>query len=101
MHLRTRAVLYVLGLVPVGLIATYYLVELNLDPAAGAWYLFQLVTGGQMQLRAALMICLFLGIAVAVLAIIITQGRGRRRDPDEPLVRGPASDGMLFTASRR
>lgn len=101
MHLRTRAVLYALGLIPVALVAAYYLVELRLDPAAGAWYLFQLITGGQVELRAAVMICLFLGIAVAVLAIIVTQGRGRRRDPDEPLVRGPASDGLLFSASRR
>ena len=101
MHLRTRAVLYALGLIPAGLIATYYLVQLRLDPAAGAWYLFQLVTGGQVELRAAVLICVFLGIAVAVLAIIITQGRGRRPDPGEPLVRGPASDSMLFSASRR
>jgi hypothetical protein len=98
MHLRTRALLYVLGLVPVALVGAYYLLRLHLDPAAGAWYLFQLVTGGQVQIRAALLICLFLGVAVAVLAIIITQGRGRRANPDEPLVRGPATD--LFISSR-
>ena len=44
---RTGAFMYVLGLVPIALVAAYYMVRLDLGPFDGAWYLFLLVTGNQ------------------------------------------------------
>jgi len=101
MHGRTRIILFVLGLVPAALVALYYMLELGLNPASGAWYLLLLVTGGQMGLRAALLLTLFVGIAASTLAIVITQGRGRRPDPEAPPLRGPASGELLFTSGSR
>jgi hypothetical protein len=98
---RTRITLFLLGLIPACLVAAYHLVELGMDPVSGAWYLFQLVVGGQMELRAGLLMSLFLGIATAVLVIVITQARGARTDPEAPRVTGPASGEMLFTAGSR
>jgi len=101
MHGRTRMILYVLGLVPAGLVATYHLFEMGIDPVSGAWYLFQLVVGGQLELRAGLLMSLFLGIATAVLVIVITQARGARATPGAPRLKGPASGDVIFSAGSR
>jgi hypothetical protein len=74
---------------------------MGIDPVSGAWYLFQLVVGGQLELRAGLLMSLFLGIATAVLIIVITQARGARVNPGAPRVKGPASGDVIFSAASR
>ena len=49
---RARMAMVVCGLVPPALLALYELVTLGLDPLAGAWYLFLLVTGGHDRVAA-------------------------------------------------
>ena len=87
---RARLVMLLLGLVPLLLLAVYELVQLELDPISGAWYLFLLVTGGQVGFAAVVLGAALAAAFGSVVAIV------RAGDPDEiaptgPSVRGPAS----------
>jgi len=90
--LRVRIVMVVGGLLLPVLLAVYDLAVLDLDPLAGAWYLFLLVTGGHVSLAGALAGCVLAGVLGSLVSIL----RVRRRPPIEagpprPSVRGPAT----------
>jgi hypothetical protein len=86
---RARLVMLLLGLVPPALLAVYELIALELNPISGAWYLFLLVTGGQVGLAAVV-----LGSVLAALfgsvAAILRAGDPDQVEPGGPSVRGPA-----------
>lgn len=87
---RARVAMVALGLVPPLLLALYELVTLGLDPLAGAWYLFLLVTGGHIGLLPVLLGATLVAAFGSVVAIVRAGGP----DPverDTPSVRGPAS----------
>lgn len=66
---RVRLAMVAAGLLLPLLVAVYYLFALSLDPLAGAWYLFLLVTGHSVDLPTALAGCLLLGVACATLEL--------------------------------
>jgi hypothetical protein len=83
---RWRAALAMVlgGLLPIAIVGLLYLNRLDLDPVEGAWYLFQLFTGGQVGVLAALMTCVLLGIAVSAIGVATA-----RRHVPEPEDREP------------
>ena len=86
---RARLVMLLLGPMPLVLLAVYELVALGLDPLSGAWYLFLLVTGGQVGFAAVVLGAALAAVFGSVVAIL------RAGDPDHvepvgPSVRGPA-----------
>lgn len=86
---RVRAVMIFGGLVLPLLVALYYMLNLDLDPLEGAWYLFLLVTGGQVGLATTLLGCTFLALLGATISLAIA-GRAESEPPDaRPSVRGP------------
>jgi hypothetical protein len=85
---RARVLLVGAGLlVPAG-VAIYYLIQLSLDPLAGFWYLFLLVTGHQVGLFPSLLGCVLLGV-LAGMAAIVAASREVPPPPDmRPKLRG-------------
>jgi hypothetical protein len=102
---RTALIFYLLGLLPGLLLATYYLIRLDMDPLRGLWYLSLLVTGGALGFPSAVLGCVLLGITASVAAILRARakaGIGVPPPPEEreqgPPVFGPgghAGPGML------
>jgi multisubunit Na+/H+ antiporter MnhG subunit len=72
---RTGVVMYLLGLVPLALVAAYYMVRLDLGPFDGAWYLFLLVTGNQTGVFTTAALVLLAGITGSVGAILLARAR--------------------------
>ncbi len=87
---RARVVMVLLGLVPLASLVLYELVMLDLGPLGGAWYLFLLVTGGQVGLVEVVLGAAVAAVLGSVLAIVRAGGPDRVA-PDAPSVRGPAS----------
>jgi hypothetical protein len=85
---RTGAVMYVLGLVPIALVAAYYMVRLDLGPIDGAWYLFLLVTGNQTGVLTTAGLVLLGAITGSVGAILLARARH-----GEPLAARPRGGG--------
>ena len=80
------------GLLLPALVAVYYLFALSVNPFAGAWYLFLLVTGHAVGLVTALLGCVLLG----ALASALVAARARRDEegappPARPAVYGPGA----------
>jgi hypothetical protein len=103
---RTSVVLALIGLAPILLVALYYMWRFSLGPFSAAWYTLLLVTGNQPGLLTTGALCLLLGIAASVTAILVARARHgeplRRRTgrPEQPQqsVFGPggyAGPGML------
>ncbi|HEX2234136.1 MAG TPA: hypothetical protein VHG69_12325 [Thermoleophilaceae bacterium] len=67
---RARAAMVAAGLLPLALVALYYLIALRIDPITGAWYLLLLVSGGAVDLPLALLGCIGLGCLAATVAIV-------------------------------
>ena len=90
-RLRRRALMVAGGLVVPACIAILYMLELGLDPLDGLWYLFLLVTGGQIDLPSAIVGCVLLATLVSTVEIVVARRRGEERQTDEPApaVRGP------------
>jgi predicted anti-sigma-YlaC factor YlaD len=61
------------GLVPLALLALFYLFRFDLGPLDGAWYWFLLVTGDQAGLVATLLGTVLIGLFLAVLALAIAR----------------------------
>ena len=61
------------GLLPLALLALFYLLRFDLGPLDGAWYGFLLVTGHQAGVLATLLICALAGLFLAVLALAIAR----------------------------
>jgi hypothetical protein len=102
---RTGAVMYLVGLVPIALVAAYYMVRLDLGPFDGAWYLFLLVTGNQTGVLTTAGLVVFGAITGSVGAILLARashgepslprgtggggGGARRRSEPQPSIFGP------------
>jgi hypothetical protein len=90
---RTGVVLYLVGLLPIALVAAYYMVRLDLGPVDSAWYLFLLVTGNQAGIFTTAGLVVLAAITGSVGAILLARARhgepvGERRGgggrPAEP-----------------
>lgn len=90
---RVRALLVAGGLVVPAGVALLHMLQLSLDPAEALWYVFLLVTGGQVDLLTAVVGCVLLG-ALAALVERVIAGRHRpagetEQEEPKPTVRGP------------
>jgi multisubunit Na+/H+ antiporter MnhG subunit len=72
---RTGVVMYLIGLLPVALVAAYYMVRLGLGPLDGAWYLFLLVTGNETGVFTTAALVLLAAITGSVGAILLARAR--------------------------
>jgi hypothetical protein len=72
---RTGVVMYLIGLLPIALVAAYYLVRLELGPIDGAWYLFLLVTGDQAGVLTTAGLVVLGAITGSVGAILLARAR--------------------------
>jgi hypothetical protein len=91
---RTRAVMIGLGIVPLLLVAVYYLAALSMDPLEGAWYLLMLITGDTVGVVTSLMACVMLGVLCATVEIAVRMPEEREPEasPDVgPSVYGPGA----------
>jgi hypothetical protein len=90
---RACALLVALGVLPVLLVAVYYLVALSMDPLSGAWYLLMLVTGHSVSLATSLIGCLMLGALGAAAELVARSVRPSENELDgaPPAVYGPGS----------
>jgi hypothetical protein len=61
------------GLVPLALLALFYMFRFDLGPLDGAWYWFLLVTGNQAGIVATLLGAVLVGLFLAVLALAIAR----------------------------
>jgi hypothetical protein len=95
---RAAIVLALLGFLPVLFVVGYYGWRFELSPLEEGWYLLLLVTGNQAGLLTTLALCLLLGIAISVAAIVFARARrgderprrGRRREEEpRPSIFGP------------
>jgi hypothetical protein len=100
---RTGVVMYVIGLLPIALVAAYYVVRLELGPIDAVWYLFLLVTGNATGVLTTAALVVLAAIAGSVGAILLARARhggferdrgpgaGRRagRDEPQPSIFGP------------
>jgi hypothetical protein len=90
---RARAAMVAGGAAVPALIALSYMVRLSLDPLEALWYLFLLVTGGQIGLIGAIIGCVLLGALASVIEIVLAwRGRVEPVEPvgrSAPPVRGP------------
>jgi hypothetical protein len=92
---RTGVVMYLLGLLPIALVAAYYLVRLDLGPIDGAWYLFLLVTGDQTGVFTTAGLVVLAAITGSVGAILLARARhgapaGERRVGGRPAEAAPS-----------
>ena len=87
---RARALMVAGGLALPAAVALSYMVRLSLDPVEALWYLFLLVTGGQVDLLGALGGCVLLGALASVIEIVAAwRGRTEAVEEAAPTVRGP------------
>lgn len=89
---RLRWLLVAGGLLVPAAIALLHALRLSLDPLEGAWYVFLLVTGGQVNLATAIVGCVLLG-ALASLIEILLAGRRVAVEAEEKKAPGPAVRG--------
>lgn len=71
------------GLVPIALLALFYLLRFDLGPLDGAWYAFLLVTGHQAGVVATLLGCALAGLLLALLALAIARRHAPRTREQE------------------
>jgi hypothetical protein len=89
---RARVGMIAAGLLPLVLVALYYLIALRIDPVTGAWYLLLLVSGGAVELSLALLGCIGLGCLAATVAIVRATPDPEPPEPEErPTVFGPGA----------
>jgi MFS family permease len=89
---RGRMVMVALGLVLPLLVALYYLFALSIDPLSAAWYLVMLLTGHSVGFAMALVGCLLLGVACAVVEVAWRTPEEEQSSPEErPSVFGPGA----------
>jgi hypothetical protein len=79
-----RIALVAIGLLPVLLVSGAYMRELLLDPIEWLWYVFLLVTGGQVGVPTALLGCVIAGLLAATATIAVARWRtDKPADPEE------------------
>jgi hypothetical protein len=85
--------LVVVGLLPLAVVVLYYMSRLSLNPLEGLWYLFLLVTSGSIGVAAALFACVFAGVFVSLVSILVSRARrppaAKVDEPQRPAVFGP------------
>ncbi len=85
--------LLLVGLVPLAIAVLYYMSRLSLNPLEGLWYVFLLVTSGSIGVVAALCSCVFAGLFVSLVSILVARARRPRpakaEEPPRPAVFGP------------
>lgn len=88
---RRRALLVAGGLVVPACVALLYMLQLDLDPLEALWYVFLLVSGGQIDLLRAIVGCVLLGSLVAAVEVLVARRHGEEEGVEEPTpaVRGP------------
>jgi hypothetical protein len=79
-----RIALLAVGLLPALLVAGAYMRELVLDPLEWLWYVFLLVTGAQVGVPTALLLCVVGGLFAATGTIAIARWRADVPEPEEP-----------------
>jgi hypothetical protein len=87
-----RLGLLVLGFVLPALVVVYYFVTLGFGPLGLVWTAVLMLSGGQLGLPTALLMCLLLGVGVAAIANAVEIARVKidRTPPSTPVtVRGP------------
>jgi Peptidase family M28 len=81
------------GTLPFAAVILYYLDKLSLGPLRGLWYLFQLVTSGDIGVFACLAACLLVGVFGSLVAILVARARkppaAREEEPDPMNIFGP------------
>jgi hypothetical protein len=63
------------GTLPFAVVVLYYLDRLSLGPLRGLWYLFQLVTSGDIGVLACIAGCLLVGVFGSLVAILVARAR--------------------------
>lgn len=85
--------LVVVGLLPLVVVVLYYMSRLSLNPLEGLWYVFLLVTSGSVGVAAALFTCVFAGLFVCLVSILVARARrppaAKVEEPQRPAVFGP------------
>ena len=66
------------GLVPLALLALFYMFRFDLGPLDAAWYGFMLVIGNQAGILATLLLCVIAGLFLALLALAIAKQNAPR-----------------------
>jgi hypothetical protein len=102
------------GLLPLALLALFYMLRFDLGPLDGAWYAFLLVTGHQAGVLATVLGCALAGLFLAVLALAVAKQNApptreeARRDsrPHQPVFgpggyAGPGALGGTQSGARR
>ena len=92
----TALALLAAGLVPIALLALFYMLRFNLGPLDAAWYVFLLVTGHQAGVVATLLGCALAGLLLALVALAVarrhaprTREQARRESRPHQPVFGP------------
>jgi hypothetical protein len=74
-------------------VVLYYMSRLSLNPVEGLWYVFLLVTSGAVGVAAALFACVFAGLFVCLVSILVARARrppaAKVEEPQRPAVFGP------------
>jgi hypothetical protein len=96
----TRAWLVAAGLLPAALVAATYMHELSLGPGEALWYLFLLVTGGQVGLLKTLLLCVVGGLFGATVAIVFARARSEVAAAPEPVQPPPSRPAAIGPATR-
>ncbi|HEX6458601.1 MAG TPA: hypothetical protein VF032_06775 [Thermoleophilaceae bacterium] len=85
--------LLLVGLVPLAVVVLYYMSRLSLNPLEGLWYVFLLVTSGSIGFVASLCACVYAGLFVSLVSILVARARRPRQakaeKPQRPAVFGP------------
>jgi hypothetical protein len=81
------------GLLPFAVVVLYYLDKLSINPLEGVWYLFLVVSSGDVGLFACLCSCLLVGVFGSLVAVLLARARkpppARVEVPEQPSVFGP------------
>jgi hypothetical protein len=77
-----RVWLAAIGVLPAVVIAATYMHEMALGPLDFGWYLFLLVTGGQVGVPLTLIGCALLGVFASVVTIVASHALDARRSAD-------------------
>jgi hypothetical protein len=91
-----RIALVGIGLLPVLLVAGAYMRELQLDPLKWLWYVFLLVTGGQVGVPTALLGCVIGGLFAATATIAVARWRADAPEAEESGPQSPAPPPVLL-----
>jgi hypothetical protein len=91
-----RLALVAIGLLPALLVAGAYMRELLLDPLEWLWYAFLLVTGGQVGVPTALLMCVVGGLFAATASVAVARWQADAPEPSEPAPQSPAPPPVLL-----